>query len=86
MPEFLVRSGPLCAVVDADDTVDAFTKAVTECGDGLQLGSSTQIIALDACEAATTYQSTLGLLKIIGFEDQTPCGSPDVTTTGSRPN
>ena len=87
MPEYLVRSGGLCAVVQAAGTVEAFHAGIVNWkhdDDGvLELGASIEVTALDDCDAAKTYLNAPATLALLGFEEPESCGLAVSTTTVS---
>lgn len=87
MPEYLVRSGNLCAVVEADGTIEAVHSGIAHWkadDDGmLELGNVIEIVALDACDAAKTYLNAPATLALMGFEDTDSCGCTAPTMTVS---
>ena len=99
MPEYLVRSGGLCAVVEADNEGAAIHSAIAnwkdtpaaahcpgcECPDDdvLQLGAVTQVLPLDLCDDRIVYLPTASMLTKMGFEEPESCGFAVATTTVS---
>ena len=77
MPEYLVRSGTFTAIVVAENRVTAIEQAIkfrsSDSGEPVEMGEVTQVIDLDACEAATWYTKTQGVLELLKFEEN-PCG------------
>ena len=87
MPDFLIRSGVLCAVVDADNAGAAIHGAIANwksTDDGvLELGAVTQVLPLDLCEDRMVYLPTGTMLAGMGFEEPESCGLAVATTTVS---
>jgi hypothetical protein len=87
MPEYLVRSGRLCAVVQAEGAVEAIHSGIAnwkQDDDGvLELGASIEVTALDDCDAAKVYLNAPATLALLGFEEPESCGLAVSPTTVS---
>ncbi len=84
MPEYLVRSGQLCAVVEAEGTIEAIHAGIVHRApddDPLELGAVIEVIDLAQCEAATTYFQSAATLAMLNFQEPDVCGL--AVTTGS---